>query len=125
MPGKAATLPAHSRRMSDAHPEATQWNFHGYDQEVIQRVWLRASVIEGNDPELWRKDEFGAWMCRLDYANRRSQFGWEICDSSLGRGDSGLAALRPMQWQNYLDQVAADTQSRVTADGLRNVRRPL
>ncbi len=104
-------------------PEASSWSSRAYERELVDRVWQCAQSIPGNDPELWRKDECGAWMHRLDYANRRSQFGWEVCDASLGRGSSGVAALRPLQWQNYLDQVAADTQSRVTADGLRNVRR--
>ena len=94
----------------------------GYDRGVIDTVWEYAAVIEGNDPDLWRKDEFGAWLYRTDYGRRNSDFGWEICDINAGRGSGGVAALRPMQWQNYLDQAAAMTQSRVTADGLRNVR---
>ena len=40
-----------------------------------------------------------------------------------GRGDGGFVALRPMQWQNYVDHVAAVTQCKITADGLRNVRK--
>ena len=67
--------------------------------------------------------EFGAWIQRLDYGNRHSEFGWEICDTSLGRGEAGIVALRPLQWQNYVDHVAAVTQSKITADGLRNTRK--
>ncbi len=44
-----------------------------------------------------------------------------ILASAAGR--RGIVALRPMQWQNYVDHVAAVTQSKITADGLRNVRR--
>jgi hypothetical protein len=37
---------------------------------------------------------------------------------------AGVANLRPMQWQNYLDFMVADRmRSSVTADGLRNARR--
>ena len=104
-------------------PERSSWDFSGYDREIVARVWKFAATVDGNDPELWRKDEFGAWIQRLDYGNRRSEFGWEICDTSLGRGDAGIVALRPMQWQNYVDHVAAVTQSKITADGLRNVRK--
>jgi hypothetical protein len=111
------------RMMSGMHRgEATDWQCPGFDREVVDRVWQHAEIVAGNDPELWRKDELGAWLYRLDYATRTT-FGWEIFDASLGRGDGGVAALRPLQWQNYLDQMAAETQSRVTADGLRNVRR--
>ena len=104
-------------------PEQSTWEFSGYDREIVARVWQFATPVDGNDPELWRKDEFGAWIQRLDYGNRHSEFGWEICDTSLGRGDGGIVALRPMQWQNYVDHVAAVTQSKMTADGLRNVRK--
>jgi len=38
----------------------------GYDLEVIRRVWTLAQTIPGNDPEVWRKDEFGAWIHRAD-----------------------------------------------------------
>jgi hypothetical protein len=110
--------------MDDGGSEATQWQCPGFDREVVARVWQFAQVVAGNDPELWRKDECGAWIYLLDYASR-STFGWEIFDASLGRGHSGIAALRPLQWQNYLDLMAAETLSRVTADGLRNVRRLL
>ncbi|MGI8604077.1 MAG: hypothetical protein ACR2OZ_13945 [Verrucomicrobiales bacterium] len=105
--------------------ESTSWGFRGYEREVIERVWQLAHSVAGNDPSLWRKDEFGAWLYWLDYGDRNSQFGWEIFDGSLGRGNFGLAALRPLQWQNYLDLIASETQSRVTADGLRNTRRLL
>ncbi|MCB1228168.1 MAG: hypothetical protein KDK99_20345 [Verrucomicrobiales bacterium] len=95
----------------------------GYDREVIDRVWSRALVVRGNDPAVWRKDEFGAWMHRADYRNRRSEFGWEIADPA-GAGGSGTDGLRGLQWQNYLDyMVAARHQAIVTADGLRNARR--
>ncbi|MCB1234908.1 MAG: hypothetical protein KDM91_07535 [Verrucomicrobiae bacterium] len=104
---------------------ATDFSMRGYDRGVIDTVWNNAEPVPGNDAGLWRKDEFGAWICRLDYGRRESEFGWEICDLSAGRADGGLAALRPMQWQNYLDQVAALTRSRMTADGLRNTRRLL
>jgi len=112
-----------SERPTD--PPATEWDFRSYDREVVARAWARAEVVPGNDAELWRKDECGAWIYRLDYGLRTSTFGWEVFDASLGRGDGGVAALRPLQWQNYLDAMAAGTQSRVTADGLRNVRRLL
>ena len=104
---------------------ASDWSSSGYDRGVIDSVWQFAEIVAGNDPALWRKDEFGAWINRLDYGHRHSQFGWEICDIARSRAATGLSALRPMQWQNYLDQVAALTQSRITAEGTRNVRRLL
>lgn len=95
----------------------------GYDREVVDRVWGLAQIIPGNDPEVWRKDEFGAWIHRHDYRHRHSEFGWEIADYGYRRQLSGLASLRPMQWQNHVDfMVAARNPAVVSADGLRNAR---
>lgn len=96
-----------------------------YSQEVIGQVWRFAQSIPGNDSELWRKDELGAWIHRLAYRNRNSEFGWEIADCAYTLRSYGIAALRPMQWQNHLDFLVASRGSVTTADGLRNARRLL
>jgi hypothetical protein len=95
---------------------------NGYDRETIDFVWRLAREVPGNDAALWRKDEDGAWIHRLDYGRRQSDFGWEIFDPGAG---SAVLSLRPFHWQNYLDRVFSQTQSKVTSDGLRNVRRLL
>ena len=120
-PGTDADADADSSRAACT----SDWRASGYDRGVVDSVWQFAEIVPGNDPALWRKDEFGAWINRLDYGLRHSQFGWEICDNAGARASTGISALRPMQWQNYLDQVAAMTQSRITADGKHNVRRLL
>jgi hypothetical protein len=103
-------------------PAAPDTPHRGFPREVVDRVWQMTLAVEGNDPAVWRKDEFGAWINRLDYGNRNSDFGWEIADPPAGAPDLGVASLRAMQWQNYLDQVAASSHSRISADGLRNAR---
>jgi hypothetical protein len=95
----------------------------GYDLDVVERVWQSAQLVIGNDPAVWRKDECGAWIHRLAYRNRHSEFGWEIADCAFTLRSYGIAALRPMQWQNYLDFLVASRSSVMTADGLRNSRR--
>jgi len=95
----------------------------GYDHDVVERVWQSAQLVIGNDPAVWRKDECGAWIHRLAYRNRHSEFGWEIADCAFTLRSYGIAALRPMQWQNYLDFLVASRSSVMTADGLRNSRR--
>ena len=75
---------------------------------------------------VWVQDESGAWIHHMEYRNRHSEFGWEIANCSFGVRGHGIEALRPMQWQNYVDfMVAARSGAAVTADGLRNVRRLL
>ena len=99
----------------------SHWGTHAYPREIQDRVWENGALVSGNDPALWRKDEFGAWIHRLEYGNRRSDYGWEILEPT----NDSLIVMRPLQWQNYVDQVAAHTQSRVTAAGLHNTRRLL
>ena len=96
-----------------------------YDWNVVDHVWNSAQMIPGNDPAVWRKDEHGAWIHRLAYRNRNSEFGWEIADCAYTLRAYGLAALRPLQWQNYLDFLVASRGSFITADGLRNARKLL
>jgi hypothetical protein len=105
--------------------DATDWTSQAYEREVVDRVWATAREVSGNDPALWRKDEHGAWIYRMDYGRRQSEFGWEIYDPSVGLSGGRISVLRPLHWMNYLDLVASSTQSRVTADGLRNTRRLL
>jgi len=96
----------------------------GYDRDVVESVWQFAQIVPGNDPAVWRKDEFGAWIHRHAYRHRNSEFGWEIADYGYHMRSSGLAALRPMQWQNHVDfLVAVRNQAVISSDGLRNARR--
>lgn len=81
--------------------------FSGYDREVIARVWEFAEAVPGVDSELWRLDEFGSWIRRLDHGRRDSAFGWEVFDPGIGRSSQGVYAMRPMHWQNYLRQHEA------------------
>lgn len=76
----------------------------GYEKEVIESVWNFAEIVPGNDPDLWRKDESGNWIRRLDYGKRESEFGWEIFDPGIGRHSQGVYAMRPMQWSAFLEQ---------------------
>ena len=116
----APALVPSSFMIDEAIPVATD-----YDPELVERIWQGAQVIPGNDPAVWRKDECGAWIHRLAYRNRRTEFGWEIADRGYTLRAFGTAALRPMQWQNHLDFLTAARGSQITADGLRNTRRLL
>ena len=106
-------------------PDSTEWDFHTYERTVVDHVWNLAQTVQGNDEALWRKDECGAWMYRLEYGNRNSQFGWEIYDPNLIGMDFGLRGLRPLQWENYQDKIAFEGLPKVSADGLRNARQLL
>ncbi len=73
-------------------------SFSTHSRETVDDAWRSATPVPGTDSELWRQDDYGAWIHRGDYGNRHSQYGWEICENK-GRC-IGLCAL---QWQNYVD----------------------
>ncbi|MDF1658832.1 MAG: hypothetical protein P1U58_14550 [Verrucomicrobiales bacterium] len=90
-----------------SEPSAAQYSIsvaRGYEREVVESVWNFAEIVPGNDPDLWRKDECGNWIRRLDYGRRESEFGWEIFDPGVGRHSQGVYAMRPMQWVHFLEQ---------------------
>lgn len=93
-----------------------------WSDEIVERVWQKGKVVSGVDPSRWRKDECGAWIGRLEYGNRDSQYGWEIDHINPSGGD-GIGNLRPLQWQNNVDKSSGRLPCNVTASGTKNVRR--
>lgn len=73
-----------------------------YEREVIENVWQNAEIVPGTDPALWRRDEFGESIYRLDYGRRDSRYGWEVYDPGIGRRNEGVYAMRPVHWASYL-----------------------
>ncbi len=73
-----------------------------YEREVIENVWQNAEIVPGTDPALWRRDEFGESVYRLDYGRRDSRYGWEVYDPGIGRRNEGVYAMRPVHWASYL-----------------------
>lgn len=94
-----------------------------WSDDMIQKVWEKGRVVEGNDPKVWRKDECEAWIKRSDYGNRKSQYGWEIDHISPG-GEDVLSNLRPLQWENNVDKGDGRLKCNVTASGNNNVKKP-
>ena len=90
-----------------------------YSQEVIQLVWEKGKTVPDNDPEVWRKDECGAWMQRSMYADRSSQYGWEI-DHSVPGGSDDIVNLCPLHWRNNVGKGDARLICKVTAHGVDN-----
>ena len=90
-----------------------------FSDEIIQAVWKKGSTT-GNDPNVWRKDQCGAWINRTDYGNRDSDYGWEIDHISPDGGDI-LSNLRPLHWKNNVVTGEGRLQCPVTAQGTRNV----
>ncbi len=91
--------------------------------EEIQVIWEKAEPSV--QPDMWRKDQCGAWIYRKDYGNRQSDYGWEIDHikpESKG-GEDVLSNARPLHWLNNASRQAGRLTCVVTSDGNRNVRR--
>lgn len=73
-----------------------------FPDQIINSVWIKtAQVVEGYDPDIWRKDFAGAWI-RKDHYGVESKYGWEIdhlLPSSLGGADD-LSNLNALHWKN-------------------------
>jgi len=98
--------PGHSESATGISKGGTSFT-RDYERPIIESVWEFAEVVSGIDCALWRKDEFGDWIYRMDYGKRQSKFGWEIFDPGIGRHNQGVYAMRPMQWNNYVDQFSS------------------
>jgi hypothetical protein len=93
-----------------------------YAEELIQAVWEKGNIVPNNDPTKWRKDDCQAWIGRLAYGDRNSQYGWEIdhiTPESQG-GTDQLSNLRPLQWQNNAARQEGNEECAVAASGKNN-----
>jgi hypothetical protein len=90
-----------------------------YSEEIVQTVWEKAKVIDANDSKMWRKDECGAWIQRMMYGDRSSQYGWEI-DHIDPRGPDDSTNLCPLQWQNSIGKSDGRLICRMQSCGLDN-----
>ena len=102
-------------------------------ETLKQEVWEKGRVVEGFNPDMYRKDACGAWIIRDKYGTTDNIYGWQIdhiCPVSrlASQGFSEEAIwdirnLRPLQHQNNVSK-ADDYPSYtavVTSEGKRNV----
>lgn len=91
-------------------------------ENTIQKVWEKGNIVVGNDPNIWRKDQCGAWMHRTSHGDRQSQYGWEVDHINPNGGDD-LSNLRPLQWTNNAEKSDGRLTCPVTATGINNQRK--
>ncbi|MGI6222628.1 MAG: HNH endonuclease signature motif containing protein [Prevotella sp.] len=94
-----------------------------FTEDTIQKVWEKARIVSGNDPDKWRKDQCNAWIGREYYGNRNSEYGWEIdhiTPVSEGGADI-LSNLRPLQWENNASRQNDRLSCKITSSGKRNI----
>jgi len=95
-----------------------------FSHEMLSKVWAKASPVGTNDPNLYRKDQCGAWIKWSEYGNRDSEYGWEVDHITpvSERGSDELSNLRPLQWENNADRATGRLNCPVTASDIHNVR---
>ena len=73
-----------------------------FSDDEIQKVWNKATKVEGEDSAVYRKDYVGAWIKRDEYGNTESSLGWEIDHRNpvANGGTDDLWNLDPLQWNN-------------------------
>lgn len=95
-----------------------------HTEELIQKVWEKGKAVEGYNPDVLRKDEFGAWIIRSHYGSRCSEYSWEIdsLDMEIEISEDNLHSLRPLQWENKSFRQGATLIGQVTAFAASNLR---
>ena len=73
-----------------------------FDENTINAVWQKGTIVFGYDSNTIRKDSCGAFIKRNDYGNTNSSFGWEIdhIKPVAKNGTDDLINLQPLQWEN-------------------------
>ena len=73
-----------------------------YDDYRKIYVWQKGLLIPGQDPTLWRYDDYYMVIKWSDYGDRSSVYGWEIdhCIPSSFGGADDISNLRPLNWFN-------------------------
>lgn len=92
------------------------------DQKTVGEVWKKGKSVGGNDPDVWRQDECGAWIQRSQYGNRASQYGWEVdhITSQDHGGSDAPSNLRPLQWENNASKGSGRLNCTKRAHGQNN-----
>jgi len=86
-------------------------------------VWDRGEQVSDRDPNVWRKDECGAWIKHSDYGNQDSMYGWQIdhITSQDHGGSDAPSNLRPLHWRNNLSKGEGRLKCSVRAVGEHNI----
>lgn len=102
-------------------------------EEFKKKVWEKASIEDGYNPDMYRKDPCGAWIIYDKYGVTDNDYGWQIDHiypvtklSQIGipvEKIDNIINLRPMHHKNN-NSKSDDYPSyiaRYTSDGNKNI----
>jgi hypothetical protein len=95
-----------------------------FSEEIIQKVWEKGKIAKNNNPNIYRKDECGAWIKRDQYSmtGETLSYGWSIdyiIPLSKG-GNNDLSNLRPLQWENHCSIDNGKHGRKIISEGVIN-----
>lgn len=99
-----------------------------WTKEEIQKIWEKATIVVGYNPNLWRKDQCGAWIYRLYYGaaiagEAHTSYRWQIdhIKPQSKDGQDLLSNARPLQWYNNDSRQNGRLKTKITSVGNKNV----
>lgn len=96
---------------------------HNEKEDIIKIIWEKGHSDRVNDPNIWRKDECGAWIKCSEFGNMNSQYGWVISECNSVFEDPNSVTKIPLQWQNdIVSKNKGKFTCAVIASGKNNIR---
>lgn len=77
-----------------------------YSEEIVDIIWNKAKIINGVNPDRFRRDDCGALISRLSY-EEKSEFGWQIFRSEFNKRNMQIKNARAtaLHWKNFDHRV--------------------
>lgn len=96
-----------------------------YSKDIIEAVWAKAFVQSANDPNVFRKDYAGAWICKSQYNKPEMPYCWVIdrLRPVEQGGTDDISNLYPLFISNHNKKGAnyPEWETDMSSDGIKNI----